>query len=116
MRTALIAAALIATTLPTHAQTTTKEFLKKYGGADDAYLRPYLKGLGDGMSVYNIYKEVEGGGALYCPPGKTGLLDTQYAVIIRNFVAKTPRYEDKPIEFTLLFALKDAFPCKKPAG
>jgi hypothetical protein len=52
------------------------------------------------------------GGAAYCPPERVGIVDTQYALIIRNFVAKYPETLDVPIDVTLLLALKDAFPCQ----
>ena len=52
------------------------------------------------------------GGAIYCPPDRVGIVDAQYALIIRNFVAKYPNLTDAPIEVTLMFALEDAFPCK----
>jgi hypothetical protein len=111
MRIALIAAALIATALPAYAEDTTKEFLKKYGNGEDLAARLYLKGIGAGISVYNAQKQLEGGAA-YCPPEKVGIVDTQYALIIRSFVAKYPETLDVPIDVTLLLALKDAFPCQ----
>jgi hypothetical protein len=109
MRTGLIAAALIATA-PAYAEGT-KDFLKKYGSGEDLVTRIYLKGIGDGISAYNARKRVDGG-AIYCPPDRVGIVDAQYALIIRNFVAKYPNLTDAPIEVTLTFALEDAFPCK----
>jgi hypothetical protein len=41
-----------------------------------------------------------------------GIVDAQYALIIKNFLAKYPNLTDAPIEVTLIFALEDAFPCK----
>jgi hypothetical protein len=109
MRTALIAAALIATA-PAYAEGT-KEFLKKYGSGEDLVSRLYLKGIGDGISAYNARKGVDGG-AIYCPPDRVGIVDAQYALIIRTFLAKYPNLTDAPIEVTLIFALEEAFPCK----
>ena len=105
MRTTLIAAALIAAALPAYAEGT-KEFLEKYSNGEDLVSRIYLKGMGDGISAYNARKRT------YCPPDRIGIVDAQYALIIRNFVAKYPNLTDAPIEVTLIFALEDAFPCK----
>ena len=73
MRTALIAAALIATALPAYAEGT-KEFLKKYANGEDLVSRVYLKGMGDGISAYNARKRMDGG-AIYCPPDRVGIVD-----------------------------------------
>ncbi len=101
MRTTLIAAALIAAALPAYAEGT-KEFLEKYSNGEDLVSRVYLKGMGDGISAYNARKRTY----------RVGIVDAQYALIIRNFVAKYPNLTDAPIEVTLIFALEDAFPCK----
>jgi hypothetical protein len=109
MRAAMIAVALIATTLQAYAADTTREFLDKYAAGDNIYTRLYLKGIGDGISVYNADIQK---GALYCPPEKVGIVDGQYAAIIRDFVAKVPKAMEMPVEVVLLYALKDAFPCQ----
>jgi hypothetical protein len=110
MRAAMIAVALIATTLPVYASDTTREFLDRYAAGDNIYARLYLRGIGDGFSVYNAGKQTQGGG-LYCPPEKVGIVDGQYAAILRGFVAKVPKSMELPVEVVLLYALKDAFPC-----
>jgi hypothetical protein len=109
MRAALIAATLIATTLQAYAADTTREFLDKYAAGDNIYARLYLRGIGDGISVYNADIQKS---ALYCPPEKVGIVDGQYAAILRGFVAKFPKTMEMPVEVVLLYALKDAFPCK----
>jgi len=108
MNMTLIIAVLMGATLPACAEGTSK-FMKKYGDGEDLVSRVYLKGLGDGISAYNAIAD---NGAVYCPPDRVGIVDAQYALIIRNFLAKYPNLTDAPIEVTLLFALKDAFPCK----
>jgi hypothetical protein len=109
MRTAVIAVALIATALPAYAAgTTTREFLDRYAAEDNLYERLYLRGIGDGISVYNVDIQK---GALFCPPRKVGIVDGQYAAIIRDFIAKVPKAMELPVEVVLLYALKDAFPC-----
>jgi hypothetical protein len=45
-----------------------KEFLKKYGNGEDLVARLYLKGIGDGISVYSDLR------ALRRRPGKLGQL------------------------------------------
>jgi hypothetical protein len=108
MRAAMIAVALIATTLQAHAGDSTREFLNQYAAGDNIYSRLYIRGVGDGISVYNATQK----GALFCPPEKIGIVDGQYVAIIRDFVAKVPKAMDKPVEVVLLYALKEAFPCK----
>jgi hypothetical protein len=49
MRRAMVAVALIATTLPVYASDTTREFLDKYASGDNMYARLYLRGIGDGL-------------------------------------------------------------------
>ena len=106
----MIAVALIATTLPVYASDTTREFLDKYAAGDNIYARLYLRGIGDGLAVYNV--GVPRQSALYCPPENVGIVDGQYAAIIRGFVAKVPTSMEMPVEVVLLHALKEAFPCK----
>jgi hypothetical protein len=104
----MIAVALIATTLQAYAADTTREFLDQYAAGDNIYSRLYIRGVGDGISVYNASIQK---GALFCPPAKVGIVDGQYAAIIRDFVAKVPKAMDKPVEVVLLVALEQAFPC-----
>ena len=110
MRITVISAALIGAILPAYAEGT-QAFLKAYGNGEDVVSRIYLKGIGDGFSAYNA-KMGKNKSAVYCPPEKVGIVDAQYALIIRTFLAKYPNLSDAPIEVTLLFALEDAFPCK----
>jgi Rap1a immunity proteins len=119
MRTTLAAAAVIATAqiLPAYAQTpydNAGDFVAAYGRQrDNLSLRFYAKGLGDGITIYNAYKDNEGSGQLFCPPEKVGIVEAQYVAIMRDFLAKNPKLRSGPVAVVLLLALRDSFPCKR---
>jgi hypothetical protein len=110
MRIALVVAVLIGTALPACAEGT-QEFMRQYGKGEDVTSRLYLKGIGDGISAYNA-RMSKNKVAIYCPPDRVGIVDAQYALILRSFLSRYPNLTDAPIEVTLLFALEDAFPCR----
>jgi hypothetical protein len=117
MRIALIVAALVAAApiLPAYAEVdthTTGAFLKTYGNGEELLPRLYIAGVGDGISAYNAQRQAEGGAVFYCPPENVGIVEAQYVLIIRTFVAKYPKVSDQPVPMVLLYALKEAFPCK----
>src|SRR6185437_11322113 len=58
-------------------------------------LRLYLRGLGDGISMYNTLM-AEGHRAVYCPPGNVGIVDAQYAAIMSGFLQKFPKVRSQP--------------------
>jgi hypothetical protein len=112
----LVTAALItmALILPAYAEgdfNTAGGFLEEYGNGESLLPRLYIKGIGEGISVYNALKQSEDGSQFYCPP-EFGLVDGQYVAILRSFVAKMPDTKKLPLPVVLLVALQDAFPCK----
>ena len=124
MRAALIAAALIASAAnPVHAEkpdiTKVRDFLQVYyGKGDNAYARAYISAVADGLAAYDSHLLNNAPGVMaYCPPGKLGIIDAQYAQILRDFVEKDDSMKDLatnfPTSLALLLALADAFPCKK---
>lgn len=116
MRKYLVMAALLTMTtgLPACAEgeqsTTTGDFIGWYGNGESLLPRLYIKGVGEGISAYNALSKTEGGG-FYCPPGQLGIVDAQYVLILKNYVAKMPNFKKLPVPPVLLYALRDTFPC-----
>jgi hypothetical protein len=105
----------MAPVLPAYAEgdfDTAGGFLEEYGDGESLLPRLYIRGIGEGISVYNALKQSEDGSQFYCPPEKVGLVDGQYVAILRSFVAKMPDTKKLPLPVVLLVALQDAFPCK----
>jgi hypothetical protein len=89
-------------------------FVDAYQKNNDVHMRLFIRGIGDGISVYNAMQdETDGGRKLYCPPEKIGIVDAQYVAIMSSFLTKYPKTRSQPVEVVLLFALKDTFPCGK---
>ena|ERR1700682_19784 len=116
MRT-LVTAALIATAsiLPAYAETfdDTERFLTWYGNGQDVAPRLFIRGVGEGISIYNTLQETRNGDPFFCPPNNLGIVDAQYVAIIKGFLAKYPKTKTQPVGAVLLYALQDAFPCKR---
>jgi hypothetical protein len=116
MRAALVVATLIAMVArpayAAHDFSTTGGFIELYGNGESLIPRMYIRGIGDGIGMYNTMVQAEGGAGVYCPPNKVGIVDAQYVAIIKAFVAKVPKAKDLPVAGVLLYALKDAFPCQ----
>jgi hypothetical protein len=121
MRTVLTAAVLLLATTSTGLVAEQNEFKTAGGFVDayhqknnDIYMRLYIRGIGDGISVYNAMQdESDGGRKLYCPPEKVGIVDAQYVAIMSSFLTKYPKTRSQSVEVVLLFALRDTFPCGK---
>jgi hypothetical protein len=118
MRTLLAAAVLLLATSSTGLTDEQNEF-KTAGGFVDAYqknndilMRLYIRGIGDGIGVYNaMLADTDGDKRFYCPPKNVGIVDAQYVAIMSSFLTKYPNTRSQPVYGVLLFALKDAFPC-----
>jgi Rap1a immunity proteins len=109
-----VALITIAPVLPAHAEgdfTTAEGFLEEYGNGDSLLPRLYIRGIAEGIGVYNALKQSEDGSQFYCPPEKVGLV--QYVAILRDYVERMPNTKTSPLAVVLLFALQDAFPCKQ---
>jgi hypothetical protein len=117
MRKALAAAVVIATflILPARAENefeTAGGFVEAYSHGDNVFMRLYIRGIGDGLSIYNTLLHTQGVALAYCPPEKVGLVDAQYVAIMRGFMDKFPKTRTSPVPAVLIYALQDAFPCK----
>ena len=91
------------------------EFLKSYdsatGDAKTMYLQ-YLNGTQNGLSWANVFVARQYPQAkFYCPPKKFKVTATQTVTILRQFVAKSPKYGVAPVGGAMLFALQNKWPC-----
>jgi hypothetical protein len=117
MRAALVTAALIVMTiLPANTNAegsynTAGDFIEEYGNGENILPRLYIRGIGDGIGIYNVLLQSRGVAQAYRPPQKVGLVDAQYVAIMKSFVAKFPKTKASPVAAVLLYALQDAFPC-----
>jgi hypothetical protein len=76
-------------------------------------LRAYLLGVTDGLHTSNAWVESNRGGPIYCIPEYAGLWDKQYVSLMKGYLVKFPKGKNQQPAVILLFALKDAFPCKE---
>jgi hypothetical protein len=81
-------------------------------GSGRAFLRAYVTGVGEGLIAYNQYQESEGKRPIYCPPKNRGLGTDGYIAILSDYLKKSPKSKSNIPNVVMLFALKDAFPCK----
>ena len=117
MRNALAIAVVVATCviIPARADNEFENagsFVEAYGHGDNVQMRLYIRGVGDGISIYNALLHTRGSGLAYCPPEKVGLVDAQYVAIMKEFMAKFPKTRTSPVSAVLIYSLQDAFPCK----
>ena len=97
------------------AEITAMEFLKNYdsktGELKVTYLQ-YLNGTGNGLSWANsLVQKTHPKAAIYCPPGKLKVKAKQCITILRQFVAKDPKFGTWPVGGALMLALKNKWPC-----
>jgi hypothetical protein len=78
----------------------------------DVAPRLFIRGVGEGISIYNTLQETRNAEPFFCPPERLGLVDAQYVAIIKDFLVKFPNTKTQPVAAVLLYALQDAFPCK----
>jgi hypothetical protein len=115
MRTLLTAALIaIGSILPAYAETfnDTERFIAWYGNGQDVAPRLFIRGVGEGISIYNTLQATRNAEPFFCPPERLGLVDAQYVAIIKDFLVKFPNTKTQPVAAVLLYALQDAFPCK----
>ena len=119
MRKLFAAAVLLFATTSTGLTDEQNEF-KTAGGFVDAYqrnndnlyMRLYIRGIGDGLGVYNaMMGDSDGDRRFFCPPDTMGIVDAQYVAIMSNFLTNYPKTRSQPVNAVLLFALKETFPC-----
>jgi hypothetical protein len=78
-----------------------------------AYVKEYLNGFGDGISVSSAALMQEDRVPLYCLPRETRLNHDDYIKLLDSFIAKNPFLPEILIESILLRSLINAFPCPK---
>ncbi len=97
------------------AEINAREFLKKYDSATGdtkfTYLQ-YMNGTGNGLSWANsLLGKKYPKAVIYCPPKKLKVAASLYITILRQFVAKSPKYGTWPVGGAMMFALKNKWPC-----
>jgi len=78
-----------------------------------AYVKEYLNGLGDGMSVSSAALIQQNRVPLYCLPKEKVPNHDDYISLLDTFIAENPFLPELPIESILLKSLIRAFPCPK---
>ena len=113
----LILACFIVLILPGNAtaEMNAMEFLKKYDSATGTkkfiYLQ-YLNGTSNGLGWANsLLAKKYPKAVIYCPPKKLKVSATLDITILRQFVAKFPKFGTWPVGGAMLFALKNKWPC-----
>ena len=114
----LILACSIVLILPGNAaaEINAMEFLKKYDSTTGTkrfiYLQ-YLSGIGNGLGWANsLVARKYPKAVIYCPPEKFKVTATLHITILRQFVAKFPKYRTGPVGAVMMFALQNKWPCK----
>jgi hypothetical protein len=115
MKTLLLILALAASASAEHTVKSYRE-AKAKGGEDAGLAEVYLAGIAHGFSWVNISAKDDSREPLFCAPEKMALQTANYEQILESFLKRrSPNLENAPLGMVLLFALKDAFPCTKPA-
>lgn len=99
-----------------HADIPVKEYARlKEDAASAARVREYIAGVGKGMLMYSIYAETKSGiKPLFCVPGNLALNEDNYQSILDGYLAAHKALpEGMTIEILMIYALIEAFPCKK---
>ena len=75
----------------------------------------YLEGVGSGFSWYNVFIVQKGGEPIFCEPENMSLNHLNYINLIEHYSKTFPKLssDDMPVNMILLYALVEAFPCKK---
>jgi hypothetical protein len=80
--------------------------------ANNAVSKLYLRGLSDGFAWANISSAHDGNPKLFCQPETIALTIEQLIDIFKRFSKENPNFDNSSAGMVLLFALKEAFPCK----
>ena len=77
-------------------------------------LQSYIYGLGHGYFLYNVWNLKEGQKPMFCSPEHFALNGENLFQIIDDFIKRHKAAMDKTfdIEYILVFALQETFPCK----
>ena len=87
---------------------TTQQYRHPKTEKDLNFNKAYLTGIKDGLMAYNISSETK----LFCMPGYPPLTFEKADEIILHWTSKKSMDSDKlPIGLTLLYGLKEAYPC-----
>jgi hypothetical protein len=112
VKLAVLIFSLCLLSVPACAEPDAARFLRDYdAAADKRPLLAYVNGIESGMGWINATLVNQHDQPVYCSPRNLGLTADQLVDIIRKQVESTPSLATSPVGLTLLFGLKDDFPC-----
>jgi len=93
-------------------ETDTAKFLKNFDAAADKVRGlEYLSGFESGIGWANAALTQRHDRPLYCVPATLSLTPDQILQILRDELEKVPKLATSPVGMTLLYGLKETFPC-----
>lgn len=99
---------VVASTLPSHAEMTAREFLIQHSNSPNG--RAFLAGL---SVAYGWMNGASGNTKIFCPPGSISITTDQNIELMKRYLATAPDSDkDDPLGLVLLVSLRSAFPCK----
>jgi hypothetical protein len=111
IRSGLAGALLLLSATAARSEMSAKEAIQQVQAGDVSPVY-FLSGLGTGFSWANTALQLDNKPRLYCVPAKIALTADQEFDVLRRYVEGNPAFADKPVGAVLLFALRDAFPCR----
>jgi hypothetical protein len=97
-------------TSPALAELSAESAIKLYRQKDPQLIL-FLNGLGQGFDWANTFLE-DGKEPLFCTPRKVALTVDQQVDILARHIQEIPAHGSLPVGGVMLYALRDAFPCK----
>ena len=93
-------------------ETSTRDALKDYDKRNPIAVA-YLQGLRTGLEWANTANHDMHQRFVYCAPSNIGLTLEQYVRVIKDYVNKNPKLNEMPAGLAMVFAARDAFPCRE---
>jgi len=90
---------------------TVQQYLTENKGIPKAFNELWLTGVYDGLEDANVELKQTNKAELFCTPSNLAVTGDQIKSILNNYITKHKVKMDWDIDFLLLEALKEVFPC-----
>jgi hypothetical protein len=112
LNAATIAFVTVFSTTSSRAELSALDAVNRYKHGDHEVVL-FVEGLYNGIAWSNTFIISGRNSALYCQPHSVVLKPKQIFEIVERYITRIPADEHLPLGGVLLYALIDAFPCKK---
>ena len=93
-------------------ETSTRDALRDYDKGNPIAVA-YLQGLRTGLEWANSANQEMHQRLVYCAPSDIALKLEQYVRVMKDYVSKYPKLNEMPAGLAMVFAARDAFPCRE---